>query len=146
MPRWRTIGNTHVALWNARKQWGKPHMYIEYQHDQPSPDGYDNVTHNYEQARQHFLKTDCDAFLAVEDDIIVPEVCPVLGIELNREVSQRGGQSDSPSIDRIDSSKGYVKGNIWVISLKANRNKGDFTLPQLENMVKLIKKHMANHQ
>jgi len=80
------------------------------------------------------------------DDIIVPEVCPILGIQLNKEVSQRGGQSDSPSIDRIDSSKGYVKGNIWVISLKANRNKGDFTLSQLENMVKLIKKHMAKHQ
>jgi hypothetical protein len=75
------------------------------------------------------------------DDIIVPEVCPVLGIELNREVSQRGGQSDSPSIDRIDSSKGYVKGNIWVISLKANRNKGDFTLSQLETLVKLMKEH-----
>ena len=80
------------------------------------------------------------------DDIVVPEVCPILGIELNKEVSQRGGQANSPSIDRIDSSKGYVKGNIWVISLKANRNKGDFTLPQLENMVKLIKKHMAKHQ
>ena len=73
------------------------------------------------------------------DDIIVPEVCPILGIELKKEVSQRGGQSDSPSIDRIDSSKGYVKGNIWVISLKANRCKSDLTLEQLERMAIVLK-------
>lgn len=73
MPRMRTIGKVHTALWDARKKWGKPHMYIEYQHNQPFTDGYDNVTMNYELARQHFLKTDCNAFLAIEDDIIVPD-------------------------------------------------------------------------
>lgn len=83
MPRLRTIGKTHVALWNARKRWGKSHMYVEYQHNQPHADGYDNVTLNYEQARQHFLQTDCDAFLAVEDDIVIPEdaICELADID-----------------------------------------------------------------
>lgn len=38
---------------------------------------------------------------------------------------------DSYSLDRIDSSRGYVKGNIWVISLRANRIKNDSTVEEL---------------
>lgn len=40
-------------------------------------------------------------------------------------------QDNSYSLDRIDSSKGYVKGNIWVISLRANRIKNDSTPQEL---------------
>jgi hypothetical protein len=87
MPRLRTIGKTHVALWEARQKWGKPHMYVEYQHDQPSKDGYTNVTHNYELARQHFLTTDCDMFLAIEDDIIVPPHAILALADMNVDVA-----------------------------------------------------------
>lgn len=87
MPRLRTIGRTHVALWEARQSWGKPHMYVEYQHEQPSKDGYTNVTHNYELARQHFLSTDCDAFVSVEDDIIIPKHGINALAELNVDVA-----------------------------------------------------------
>lgn len=56
-------------------------------------------------------------------DVPVPEFCPVLGIPLKKGV----GRSNpcSPSIDRIDSSKGYVPGNVWVISYLANARKSD---------------------
>lgn len=40
-------------------------------------------------------------------------------------------QDDSYSLDRIDSSKGYIKGNVWVISLRANRIKNDSTPDEL---------------
>lgn len=62
-------------------------------------------------------------------DIVVPEVCPIFGIPLsyNRGVKQ----DNSYSLDRIDSSKGYIKGNIWVISLRANRIKNDSTPEEL---------------
>lgn len=53
------------------------------------------------------------------DDIIVPEKCPVFGTRL--EINSSGMSSpNSPSIDRIISEWGYIKGNIIVISHRAN--------------------------
>lgn len=46
----------------------------------------------------------------------------------------KGGVKDnSPSLDKIVPSKGYVVGNIQVISYKANRLKGDCSLEDLLN-------------
>lgn len=42
-----------------------------------------------------------------------------------------GPQADSPSLDRKDPAKGYVKGNVWVISYRANAIKQDATLAEL---------------
>ena len=52
------------------------------------------------------------------EDIIVPEFCPALGIKL--EVSPNRASPNSPSLDRIVPELGYIKGNIQVISNKAN--------------------------
>jgi hypothetical protein len=68
-----------------------------------------------------------------EADIIIPERCPVLGIVLQR--STRGFQDASPSVDRIDSTKGYVPGNVHVISARANRLKSDATIAELRALV-----------
>lgn len=54
-------------------------------------------------------------------DIFIPEFCPVLGINLRKD--NKTQQDDSPSLDRIDPSLGYVKGNICVISWRANNIK-----------------------
>lgn len=70
--------------------------------------------------------------IAVED-ISVPKCCPVLGFEMSF-----GGMDEratSPSIDRIIPELGYVKGNIMVISQKANRMKNDATLDELRSLV-----------
>lgn len=57
-------------------------------------------------------------------DIVIPEKCPVLGIPLISGVGLgNGGKDNSPSLDRIDNFKGYEKGNIQVISHKANSMK-----------------------
>jgi hypothetical protein len=70
-------------------------------------------------------------------DIVIPEICPLLKIPL-----EMLGQCDnSPSIDRIDNSKGYVKGNIWVISFKANRMKNTASIEELLTFSKEIIKH-----
>jgi hypothetical protein len=66
-------------------------------------------------------------------DVIIPSVCPVLGIPLGRGVDKP--RYNSPALDRIDSSKGYVKGNIMVISHRANNLKNDATLDELKALV-----------
>lgn len=64
-------------------------------------------------------------------DIIIPTTCPILGIPLVVHSGKSGGFPASPALDRIDSSKGYVKGNIQVISQRANQMKGDASKEEL---------------
>ena len=54
-------------------------------------------------------------------DIVIPERCPVFGMPLVAGRNKAG--EDSPSLDRVIPELGYVKGNVWVISLKANKCK-----------------------
>lgn len=64
-----------------------------------------------------------------EEDIVIPEVCPILGIKIERGVDFV--HAGSPSLDRIVPELGYVSGNIHVISYKANTMKSDATLKEL---------------
>jgi len=63
------------------------------------------------------------------EDIEIPEVCPALGIPI--EIGSGGISDSSPTVDRIIPELGYVKGNIIVISAKANRIKSDATVDEL---------------
>ena len=72
-------------------------------------------------------KDDVPFDITVADIANIPEKCPVLGIPL-KQVWLEGGRSDnSPSIDKFIPEKGYVKGNIHIISYRANRLKNDGT-------------------
>lgn len=59
--------------------------------------------------------------------------CPILGIDLSPSVSTT--QDSSPSLDRIIPELGYVKGNIVIISHRANRIKNNSTLEDLKKIV-----------
>ena len=69
------------------------------------------------------------------NDVVIPKVCPILGIPLAVKVG-KGGAPNSPSLDKIDPELGYIPGNIQVISNLANRMKNNATL---EQMIKLGK-------
>jgi hypothetical protein len=71
------------------------------------------------------------------EDIIIPEKCPVFGFDLKRE--DRQTWMCAPSVDRIDSSKGYIKGNVTVVSRRANILKKDATLEELEQLFNYYK-------
>lgn len=66
-------------------------------------------------------------------DITIPEVCPVLGILL-----VVGDTEAAPSIDRVIPALGYVKGNVNIISNRANRIKSDATKEELERVLDYI--------
>jgi hypothetical protein len=64
-----------------------------------------------------------------EKDVIAVDHCPVFGIALVRSLLKPAW--NSASVDRIDNTKGYVKGNIQIMSYLANSMKRDATDEQL---------------
>ena len=71
-------------------------------------------------------------------DVVVPEFCPVLGVRLS--VGPGKIHDFSPTIDRIRPELGYTKGNIAVISYKANRIKNNGSLEDLQAVVRWMEK------
>lgn len=103
--------------------------------------GAGKVGQLFEAARQRAKRSDLE-FNITKEDIVIPDTCPVLGIPIRagkgRQVDvpkeQRklvGATDNSPSVDRIDNSKGYTKDNIRVISWRANYLKNNATLDEL---------------
>ena len=75
------------------------------------------------------------AFTITIDDVIIPDRCPVFGVEFD--------YSDrllTPSLDRIVNEKGYVKGNVQVISMKANMLKNNSTIEELKLILQYMEK------
>ena len=73
-------------------------------------------------------------FNLTRDDIQIPTYCPILGIELNWNQG-KGYHPDSPSVDKIRPELGYVKGNVRVISARANLLKNDATVEELTKVL-----------
>lgn len=73
------------------------------------------------------------------EDITIPNLCPILKIPF--ELGTKTSYSFSPTIDRIDPNKGYIKGNIKVISMMANKMKNNATREQCEQFAKNIIKY-----
>jgi hypothetical protein len=74
-------------------------------------------------------------------DVVIPEHCPILGYSLKVGVGK--AYDYSPSIDRIDPTKGYTRGNVWVISHRANTIKSDATPSELRRVATILEQHMA---
>lgn len=81
-------------------------------------------------------------------DIPVPETCPVLGLLIEIPPIRPSGSGlwarSSPSVDRIDNTKGYVPGNVRVISMRANHLKRDATLEELRALVAYLERENAS--
>ena len=75
-------------------------------------------------------------FSIIKEDIIIPMFCPYLGIALYVGSYSDRKDGRSPTIDRMDSNKGYTKDNIEVISDLANRMKQNASI---ETLIKFSK-------
>src|SRR5579885_873938 len=67
------------------------------------------------------------------DDLVVPKFCPILGIELC--VNEKHAKDNSISLDRIVPELGYVRGNVAIISYKANTIKNNASIEDLEKVL-----------
>lgn len=67
------------------------------------------------------------------DDIVIPERCPMLGIGLF--VSGGKATDNSPALDRNKPELGYVKGNVTVLSHRANQIKSISNLEEAKLLV-----------
>ena len=80
------------------------------------------------------------------EDIIIPEYCPVLKIKLECFTGRGGGKDNSPSLDRIDNTKGYIKGNIRVISTLANLMKNSASPEILKEFARWINEEFPGQE
>ena len=70
------------------------------------------------------------------EDVVIPDVCPLLGVPFKYGVGKGHATPQSASLDKIIPALGYVKGNVWVVSKKANMMKSNSTLDEFELVAK----------
>jgi hypothetical protein len=87
-------------------------------------------------ARKRAKRLDLPCTIGLEH-ISVPTVCPVLGIVLRLQ-PDGVAHDDSPSLDRIVPARGYVPGNIRVISRRANAIKYNATADELRRVLQYV--------
>lgn len=63
--------------------------------------------------------------------------CPVFGTTL--QFNKAGFRNSSPSLDKIDPTKGYTKDNVQVLSWRANKIKSDASIHELELLLSFMK-------
>ena len=76
------------------------------------------------------------SFNLTVDDIIIPDVCPILGIPLFYSEKRT---YNTPSVDRINNNIGYEPNNIVVCSWRANMLKKDATITELHQLSEFYK-------
>ena len=106
----------YLKDWERKKRKHNPEYYL------------------WKAAKRRARNKDLDFNIEVTD-IIIPQFCPLLHIPIIHKTGTGKSRPDSPSLDRLDNSLGYVKGNILVVSWRANRLKADSEFQELQRLV-----------
>jgi hypothetical protein len=105
---------------NMTRKWGKEWNNKEHRQSLI----YQTMRTKFSQKRANAMAKG-QVFTIDFGDIDFPQHCPILGIPLN--YFNEAQDIDSPSFDCKNPSMGYVKGNVFIISMRANRIKNDGT-------------------
>lgn len=73
----------------------------------------------------------------------LPIICPILEIPLTYHSSKKANPN-SFSLDRIDNSKGYIKGNVRIISYRANALKLNSAKEEIQKIINYVKNPFQN--
>jgi hypothetical protein len=155
----KELNPTTGKEWKKGEQNEQGWYFYNYKGYVKSSDGYrgmhwQKTWENYERKRIQAIQTNKPKYCrdrGLEIDIegldglkylqsIFPKdyMCPALGIKMKWNNSPH--QGDSPSLDRIDPTKGYIRGNLAWISERANTMKHNANLAELESLTKWLKK------
>jgi hypothetical protein len=86
-------------------------------------------------AAKHRAKLAGIPFNLVEDDIQMPLYCPILGVKLIYGAAGKlNWANNTASLDRINNNKGYVKGNVHIVSSKFNTLKSNLSVDEIIRM------------
>jgi len=135
IPDWETTCGMVVRRDKAEKEYNDRYM---------KKWGVKENTQLYKQQRDRFLSKKHNALATGYSwDVDFSDIqwnthCPVFGIELDYFATMR--QENSPSFDRLDNDKGYERGNIVIMSWRANRIKNNGTLEEHLKIVEYLTK------
>lgn len=96
------------------------------------------ISYKLNSLRRRAKLTGKDFTLTKEDMLeLMTPTCPVLGIELNYGILNAKTKTawDSPSVDRIDNDKGYIKSNVVIVSNYVNRVKYSLSLEEIQTVL-----------
>ncbi len=117
------------ALLSVKRKWKESHPEI-----------------NLWSAVKYRAKKENIPFDIEASDLKIPKYYPYLKIELTSKKGIKHADN-LMSVDRIDAEKGYVKGNVEVISYKANRMKNNANTKELiifaQNILKIYEGHIS---
>lgn len=145
----RECCNKHTAIWQEKnkkrlaklrkenyQQWAEEYRKDarEWRRKNPSQKLIQGAK---ERAEKHNLPFNISA-----EDVPIPSICPVLGIPLTPNIGGRIASDNSPSIDRIIPEKGYVKGNVLVISYRANTIKNAGTIEEHLKIIEYMRRQL----
>lgn len=83
--------------------------------------------------------------ISEKDFDVLPSHCPVFGIKLDYVGTpgrdpRSAEKASRASLDRKDNSKGYIPGNVFVVSFRANQLKSDGTASELRALANWMEK------
>ena len=126
-------------IMSEKREGFKEHLYLEKRNSRIR-----NIQkYMWLKAKQRAKKYGLDFNIDVSD-IQIPKICPILEVPLEFGVER--DYEYSPSLDRIDTTKGYIKGNVAVISKKANSMKNNATEEELQKFCKNILRYSLNNK
>lgn len=102
---------------------------------------YNSIREKLNSARKRAKDSGYPFDLSIEDLMPFPTHCEVLGIELKYIAYGNDRPDGLATLDKLIPDLGYVKGNVKIISHKANRLKSDLDLETLE----LLKAYMLRN-
>lgn len=130
--KWRAANKDRMAVLQKRYKTVDNPTYVAYAERRFGHGLWISAKHNA--ANQNL------EFNIEDDDIIIPTHCPYLGTPITK-IYGGGHLATNASIDRIDPSKGYIKGNVQIISRKANRMKNNANIEELKEFARNVLKH-----